>query len=285
LEYDTTQDGTLKPDTVQRLVLEAANGQIVGRPMRSEDEPKKEKDRSLYAGQVITGSTPVVTLRQDEPAGRVVVYVGQVVAQGRIAGTFSDNQGGKGDWSLTLVTERFLEPSARVPDEVLLESVLGVYGEAVRGKRHPFVNLRPPQRNLWTEEVQKIVKGTLSYGEVDYIGTAKLVIVESGTYTLDIPGAGVEIRVNGERMEAGDLELKRGLYEVEIYTNHWGQPYLTYAEVNVFKKGTKVRIPFVNYAKDIEAFRSKKFEGRPVVEACTYTPTRVELERNNPEGK
>jgi hypothetical protein len=197
----------------------------------------------------------------------------------QFSGTFADNQGRSGDWRLTLVAEQFFEPAAPMPDEVLFESVLGVYGEAIRGKRHPLINLRPPQGNLWTAEIQEVIGGVLSYEAVDYIGTARLVIVEAGTYTVDIPVDGVEFRVNGDRVTAGDVELQEGAYDIEIYTNHWGQPYLTYAEVSVTKAGTGDRIPFVNTAGDIEAFRSQANAEQTVKEVCDYPLQRIELQR------
>lgn len=174
-----------------------------------------------------------------------------------------------------------IEPHANSSKQPLFESVLGVYGQAIRGKRHPFVNLRPPNRNLWSQEIEDKLKGTLSYGEVDYIGTAKLVIPESGAYTVDIPNAGTQFRLNGHLVNAGDVELHKGVYNVEIYTNHWGQPYLKYAHAAVFKKGTKARIPFVNTDDALEKFLSQKINGRTVTEVCSYQtnpikPTRRE---------
>ena len=164
-----------------------------------------------------------------------------------------------------------------MPDEAWFESVLGVYGLAIRGARLPFVNLRPPDRNLWTDEIQRALEGALAYAEVDYLGTAHLVIVESGLYRLDLPGAGVEFYLDGLRVEAGALELEQGMYEVEIYTNHWGQPYLTYAQAAVYRQGTEHRIPFVNTAAQIAAFRSQEIAGRRVQTACEYDPPRIDL--------
>lgn len=273
-EFDTELDGKLQEAHDYQLVLDSANGQLAGREEVPAEDPQS---RSVYTGQLIPGSPPIVTLRRDDRQGRTVVYTGRLVAAGRIAGSYVDNRGTTGDWSLTFVTESMLEPSAKsAPDEVLFESVLGVYGKAIRGARLPYVNLRPPQRNLWTEEIKEVLEKSISYGEVDYIGTAKMVIPDSGVYTVEIPGAGVEFRVNRHRLEAGDVELKKGLYEIEIYTNHWGQPYLTYAQVAVYKKGTRSQIPFVNTASDIQAFRTQKIDDRPIVEVCDYEAKRVD---------
>lgn len=181
----------------------------------------------------------------------------------------------------SVVVDKLPRPAAKTPaGEVWRESVLGVYGRAIRGDRKPFINLQPPRRNLWTDEIQRTLQGTLSYEEVDYIGTACLVIPASGKYIVEIPGAGVEFRLNGQRVEAGGIELMAGLYEVEIYSNHWGQPYLTYAEVSVVQRETGARIPFVNSASDIKAFRTQKIDGRRVVEVSEYKPRRVPIRRD-----
>ena len=172
-----------------------------------------------------------------------------------------------------------IEPHADISAEPLFESVLGVYGQAIRCKRHPFVNLRPPNRNLWTKEIEDKLKGTLSHGQVDYIGTAKLVIPETGTYTVDIPESGTQFRLNGQLVDAGDLELRQGVYNVEIYTNHWGQPYLKFAHAALFKKTTKARIPFVNTGDALEKFLSQKINDRAVTDVCNFQTKRVNATR------
>jgi hypothetical protein len=172
-----------------------------------------------------------------------------------------------------------IEPHADLSTEPLFECVFGVYGQAIRGKRHPFVNLRPPNRNLWTKHIEDKLKGTLSYGEVDYIGTAKLVIPETGTYTIDIPESGTQFRLNGHLVDAGDLQLRKGVYNAEIYTNHWGQPYLKFAHAAVFKKATKARIPFVNTGNALEKFLSQKILDRTVSEVCSYQTKRINATR------
>jgi hypothetical protein len=175
-----------------------------------------------------------------------------------------------------------LRPAAKSLKRPVFESVLGVYGQAIRGQRFPFVNLRPPDRNLWTEEIENKLHGTLSYGQVDYIGTAKLVIPETGTYTIDLPERGTQLQLNGIVLKLGDIQLQKGVYDVEIYTNHWGQPYLKYAHANVFKQGTRTRIPFVNTAAAIEDFRSQTIDSRKVIEVCNYPVKRVRVVSREP---
>ena len=168
-----------------------------------------------------------------------------------------------------------IEPNT-VPAEPLFESVLGVYGHAIRGQRRPFVTLRPPNGDLWTEDIERKLKETLSYAEVDYIGTAKLVIPAEGMYTIDIPKTGTQFRLNGHLVRAGNIKLRKGGYDVEIYTNHWGQPYLKYARAAVFKAGTKTKIPFVNTGDTLETFLSQRINDHAVTEVCRYQPRAVQ---------
>ena len=158
----------------------------------------------------------------------------------------------------------------------MFECVLGTYGQAIRGKRHPFVNLRPPNRNLWTAEIERQLKGTLSYGQVDYVGQAMLIIRESGTYSIGLPESGTHLRLNGVLMDAGDIVLRKGIYQVEIYTNHWGQPYLKYAHASVSKNGNKKHVPFVNSDDAIEKFLSQKILDHGVIEVCRYEAKRYQ---------
>ena len=275
--FDHKLDGKVEAGDSPLLVLDVVNGRLTGH--YRERRAAGKENRSLFAGSVIAGTPPIVTLRQDDPLGYTAIYSGRLVSSDRVVGSYVDNRGFAGDWSLTLASKQAVEPlTSRLPDKRLLESVLGVYGRAIRGKRAPYVNLRPPSRNLWTPEIQESLDGALSYGDVDYIGQAKLVVTRGGLHTIGMPGAGVQLRLNGQLLEAGDVHLSKGVYDVEIYTNHWGQPYLTYAQVDVHHKDTQKPVPFVNFADDVAAFRASKVAGRPVVEVCQYTAKQINLE-------
>ncbi len=283
-EVDNELDGVIREANTRLFVLESVNNALVGHYI--DREVGGAENCSIFTGQAIPGATVLVTLRQDDRTDYTALYTGRCVSASRIVGSYVDNRGGAGDWSLTLVCEQEeqevgqshqVEPLSRdLPDEPLFESVMGVYGKAIRGERQPFINLRPPHRDLWNAEVQEIVQGALSYQEVEYIGKAKLVIPETTMYCVEIPGAGVEFRLNCHRFESGEVALAKGLYEVEIYTNHWGQPYLTYADVTILRKRDRTVIPFVNTASEIEAFRSQQIAGRSVLEVSDYTPRPVE---------
>lgn len=162
-------------------------------------------------------------------------------------------------------------------DDVVLECVLGVYGQAIRGKRYPFANLRPPQRDLWTEAVQEKLAGKISFGKLDYIATALLVIPADGWYTIELPERGTQFRLNGKQLGSGHVQLLRGVYDVEIYTNTWGQPYLPACYAAVFGKDTRQHVPLVNTAKAVAQFLRQRIDGRRVVEVSGYQPQVVDV--------
>ncbi len=171
-----------------------------------------------------------------------------------------------------------------VAGEELFECVLGRYGQAVRGPRCHFVNLRPPQRDLWTDGIQAQIGGKISFESIDYVATAKLVVTEAGWYTIDLPESGTQFRLNGLLLGGGDVELSQGVYDVEIYTNLWGGPYMEFASVVVRRKGTEERSPLVNTAKDVSAFLARRIDGRRVVEVSGHEPQPVDLDVRLPEG-
>jgi hypothetical protein len=172
-----------------------------------------------------------------------------------------------------------------VAGKELFECVLGMYGRAIRGPRSRFINLRPPNRDLWTEEIQAQIGGKVSFENIDYVATAKLVITEPGWYTIDLPERGTQFRLNSMLLGGGDVELSKGVDDVEIYTNFWGQPYLKYASAAVRKKATQKRCPLVNTAEEMNAFLAKRVDGRTVVEVSGYKPQLVDLSVRLPEGK
>lgn len=276
LKLDEKVDGKVTPGRIVRLRLRSANSVIVGG-----EEAESKPNAILISGRVVPGLVPIVQFEQHGERKYRAFFTGIQMDSGEIVGTYVDTNGFRGDWSLSFEKMKSFEPAqASLPDAVLFESVLGVYGKAIRGKRREFINLRPPARNLWTEEIQRHVAEALPYGDVDYIGAAKLVIAKAGKYTIHIPGAGVEFKINDQRVEAGVVELKRGVYNVEIYTNHWGQPYLTYAEVSVSCNDTKETVPFVNSIETIKSFRRKEIADHKPVEVCEY-----EMKRYEPPGE
>ena len=182
------------------------------------------------------------------------------------------------------LAEGIPRPVETLDGEALFECVLGIYGHSrsTRGPRSRFVNLRPPAGDLWSEEIQKVLRDKISFYAIDYVGTAQLVIPEDGWYTIDIPGSGTHFLLNGRFMSAGDVELLAGVYDVEIATGTWGQPYLSAARAAVFHKETKERIPLVNTGEAIERFLQQRIADRPVVEVSGYQPQPVDFTAPGP---
>jgi hypothetical protein len=79
--------------------------------------------------------------------------------------------------------------------------------------------------------------------------------------------------------------LSKGVYDVEIYTNLWGQPYMEFASVAVRRKGTQKRSPLVNTAENISAFLAGRIDGRRVIEVSGHKPQPVDLSVRLPKGK
>ena len=275
---DNKIDGKVDGKESHRIVLHAARGELIGR--HAEDKANSKRRASVFAGKLTYGSPPLITLKQTDPVGSTTFYTARQVAPHKFLGHYMDNRGKSGDWSLThdpkgivvpLTDARLNLKPLRVPSGPLLESVLGIYGQAIRRKRLAFVNLRPPNRNLWTKEIEKKLAPTVSYEEVDYIGTAMLVVPKTGDYTVDIPKSGTQLRFNGILIKPGDIKLAKGAYEIELYANHWGQPYLKYAHASVFEKGTDVRVPFVNTASEVKEFLAQKINKRKVTQVSEYS--------------
>ena len=176
------------------------------------------------------------------------------------------------------------QPLSSLPDDAVVECVLGVYGKAVRGEQYAFVNLRPPQGDLWTEAIQEQLRGKVPFEHIEYVATAKLVITKAGWYKIELPARGTQFRLNGVPMSGGEVELTHGVYDVEIYTNTWGQPYLMGARVAVLPKNGTHRISLVNTAEDVKRFLDQRINGRRVVEVSGYAPKAVDINIKGPKG-
>lgn len=163
--------------------------------------------------------------------------------------------------------------------DAVYECVLGVYGRSMRQCQYPFINLRPPvEPNLWSKDVQQSLRGKIDFEGVEYIGAAKLVVPAAGWYTLHLHEPGTQFRLNGMLMSAGDVELRKGVYEVEIYSNTWGQPYINDAYAYITKRGDDAQMPFVNTGEAITNFLNQRINDRCVTEVTGYKPKPVDID-------
>lgn len=101
MQYDDKIDGEVhaKPGDEVRWKLSVRNDRIAGSLAgKKDDDPANHR----VSGEIVAGSPPIVSLRQDGPRGLVCYYTGKRVAADRIAGTWYDNRGGSGDFEFTL---------------------------------------------------------------------------------------------------------------------------------------------------------------------------------------
>lgn len=184
------------------------------------------------------------------------------------------------------VAAKVPQPLTIFRDEAMYECVLGIYGRGQRQQQYPFVNLRPPiESNLWTKQIQKALRGKIDFEGIEYTGTAKLVIPKDGWYTLCIHEPGTQFRLNGMLMSGGDVELRQGVYDVEIYSNTWGQPYINDARAAVHPKGSDKPLPFVNTGADLSRFLTQRVCDRTVCEVTGYKPKPVDIDVRGRRGK
>ena len=161
-------------------------------------------------------------------------------------------------------------------DEELYKCVLGTYGRYARETRYPVANLAVPNRDLWSEAIQARVRGCLEPYKLNYRGDAKLVVPADGVYTLDIPGRGTGFQINGIILKAGEVQLTKGIYEVQITTGMHGQPYLPDSYVRIFRNKDELELPLVNTGADIKKFLSGSIDDSPVVEVSGHRPERID---------
>lgn len=164
------------------------------------------------------------------------------------------------------------------------ESVLGAYGLAIRGKRIEYVNLKPPARDLLSDSIRSELEKHYQIGSLDYIGTANIIVLQAGDYSISIPDTGTQLRINGHLYRKGTVALTPGRYEVEIYTNSWGQPYMQYCEANIANTVSGEPLRFVNTGRAIKRFTRLVTDDKRVRRINTWTPVEVDVPSNTVRG-
>ena len=97
------------------------------------------------------------------------------------------------------------------------KSFLGVYMyQEDRNKIYPVVNLKIPNRNLWSQEVQDKCRGRISFDEISYQGTASFVIPADGIYVLTMEDG--KASINGKPTGgAGELSMVKGIHHLQLF--------------------------------------------------------------------
>jgi hypothetical protein len=181
------------------------------------------------------------------------------------------------------------KPAAAVtaPKEGFYISLLGQYHQGLTNPRklHPCVNLSVPNGDLWTERIQADLRGKIDFHEIAYEGIARLFIPSDGKYTFEAGNCFVRIdgKAIAQSMSANTtLDLKKGMYEVSVFTDTHGGPYLPKASVRIIDTRTNQPIPLVNSSADIERFLNSEVDGQKVKEMSGWKPTAQNLVRVDP---
>jgi len=115
-EYDHKLDGKLRVQESTRIELSARNDEKVLTGNYQDQQAVGKPNDSVFGGKWIPGPTPVVTLTQTDDPAYTAIYTGKLVAPNRFVGTYMDNQGYSGDWSLELIPES--QPEEQPGDSV-----------------------------------------------------------------------------------------------------------------------------------------------------------------------
>ncbi len=161
-------------------------------------------------------------------------------------------------------------------DNQLYACVLGVYGQFGRPGKYPVANLSVPNGDLWSEAIQSKLRARIDFSEINYEGSAKIVIPHDGTYTIQIPDGGPQFVLNGKSLSAGDVQLKKGVYAVRLMAGTHGQPFLPSFFVRVVPQGSDRQIPLVNSGADVKRFLSAEIDGQQITEISGYQPKAVD---------
>jgi hypothetical protein len=152
--------------------------------------------------------------------------------------------------------------------------VLGRYYTGQDWKKpHPYINLSLPAENLWSEPVKSQLRGKIVFEDISWRAFAQLVIPHDGIYRIE--GKSCWMNLNGKQVrdkqvDPENIELKRGVYEVELHSGTHGQPYLDHATLRIIDSKTQAWIPFVNTEADIKAFMATGVGGQPVKEVSGW---------------
>jgi hypothetical protein len=101
MKYDDKLDGEVNAKLGRdiRWRIAMRNDRVAGcLADLKEGDPQDHK----LAGEVATGKSPIVHIRQDGPGGLTCYYTGKFVGADRVVGTWFDNRGGSGDFEMSV---------------------------------------------------------------------------------------------------------------------------------------------------------------------------------------
>lgn len=101
--YDSELNGELNVRESPAIKLTFYNDRLSGR-YQDQRAVGKEND-SIFTGYVVRGRKPMIFLQQEHDRGYTAIYTGTLTGRNHFVGTYADNTGGSGDWSLDLVSK------------------------------------------------------------------------------------------------------------------------------------------------------------------------------------
>lgn len=167
-----------------------------------------------------------------------------------------------------------LTPSDSIDKRKLYRSMLGIYGRHYKpSDDHPVVSLVIPDRNLWTSAIQDQLRGKIDFKDIDYTGTAKIIVPEEGVYTFEIHNG--LCKLDDNQVNAGDITLKKGTREINFHTSNYGSGRMPTASLRIIHKDTKEELPLVNTGSEIQRFLKQRVNREPVVNVSDWEPVEV----------
>ncbi len=174
-------------------------------------------------------------------------------------------------------------PRATLPEgksrDTYYRSMLGAYihhnalngkvGDLRRDASYSYLNLQVPDKTLWTARIDNNLRGRIPFGDMAYIGSAEVHVLEEGLYRFDAPRAVVFVdgrRVMEDRVKktSGVIQLERGVHEVVLKASNHGRSILPGLTLKVVQVKTGKNMPLVNSWKSIEHFLESMSDGQAV---------------------
>ena len=164
------------------------------------------------------------------------------------------------------------------------ECLLGVYSND--SKRTPFVTLAIPDgSNMLSDDVMSAIRGKISLGEISYVGKGYFFAPNDGSYEIDCNYGTVNI--NGRAMKfgrkPGTIDLKKGIYELEIADTNHGQPYVAKGKITIRLARTAQQIPIYNSGKGVQRFLGASIGGSQVIPVSKFDPESAILDAKQPK--
>ena len=174
-------------------------------------------------------------------------------------------------------------PAAAISADTPFVTMLGTYSALGGGTQIPFINLAVPNgENIYTPELKILMAEKLKNGEVQYRATAKIYIVEDGTYIVhnrrcNLTIDGVNYGTTGiEDKKTTEVKLAKGVRKIEISAANHGQPYIDFCGLTITNKDTNASVvPYNSYGEIIQ-FMTKNVGKDRAKEVSNWNPATAE---------